>query len=350
MNIGQIKIFSWAGAVVLTGALSFYVWSFVHRLEELRRPPSVEKIRAALEESESVKAKAQDLVAYADVTRLFLVNCQNCKSNPNCHHMNWTGKIVAPVVASAPLAPEAPVVVPVKELIRVLMVMVDMRDPKASSVFFKYTPKSGLTNPGSPPGFWAHEGEHLSPPHDKIRIEKIDAEGVTFAFEESQRAEETLVPAEFDLKAQTIVQVSPNGVLLPKLDSRIAHGKSAPFNPAHTVAIGKDRYVLGRDDMSYLNENYPKILADQVRWDRHQDPRTGKYDGIEIREVAPGSLAEQHGAEEGMVVKSINGHPVTSVQEAITFAKTNANKYSTWEIIVDYHGQLITKTYQSPQQ
>jgi hypothetical protein len=349
MNIGQIKVLSWAGAVLLTGFLSYYVWSFVHRLEQLRRPPDADTIRAALEASEPVKAKAQDLVAYADVTRLFLLNCGNCKTNPNCHHMNWTGKVIVPVAEAPVAAPEAPVAVPVKDLIRVLMVLVDLSDPKASSVFFKYTSKSGLTNPGSPPGFWAHQGEHLSPPHDKIRIESIDADGVTFAFEDTSRAKETLIPAEFDLK-QSIVQVGPSGVMLPALDSKITRGRAAPFNPAHTVAIGKDRYVLGHDDMRYLNDNYAKILSDQLRWDRHQDPRTGKYDGIEIREVAPGSLAEQHGAEEGMVVKSINGHPVTSVQEAITFAKNNAGKYNTWEVVVDYHGQTITKTFQSPQQ
>lgn len=349
MNIGQIKILSWLGAVLLTGFLSFYVWSFVRHLEQLRRPPEVEKIRSALEEGEPTKAKAQDLVAYADVTRLFLLSCQNCKSNPNCHHMNWTGKVVVPVVAETKAALEAPPLIPVKDLIRVLMVKVDFSDAKNSTVFLKYTSKSGLTNPGTPPGFLMREGDHLSPPHNKVVIESIDSEGVTFAFEESGREKETLVPAEFDLKA-SIVQVSPGGVILPKLDSKITRGKAAPFNPARTIAIGKDRYMLGREDMQYLNDNYAVVLSEQVRFDRHQDPHTGKYDGIELKEVAPGSLAEQHGAQQGDIIKSINGHPVTSVNEAITFAKNNSGKYTTWDIVVESHGQTKTITYQSPQQ
>jgi hypothetical protein len=349
MNIGQIKILSWLGAVLLTGFLSFYVWSFVRQLEQRRRPPEIEKIRAALEENEAPKAKAQDLVAYGDVTRLFLLSCGNCKTNPNCHHMNWTGKVIVPVAPEAKLAPTAPVLIPVKDLVRVLMVKVDFSDPKNSTAYLKYTPKSTLTNTGSPPGYEMHEGDHLSPPHDKILIESINAEGVTFAFEGGGREKETLVPAEFDLKSP-IVQVSPNGVVLPTLSSKIKTGKAAPFNPAHTVPIGKDKYLLGREDMKYLNENYADVLSTQVRWDRHQDPHTGKYDGIELKEVVPGSLAAQHGAQEGDVIKSINGHPVTGVQEAITFAKNNSSKYTTWEIVVDSHGQTKTITYQSPQQ
>jgi membrane-associated protease RseP (regulator of RpoE activity) len=206
-----------------------------------------------------------------------------------------------------------------------------------------------VRNDGTPPGFLMHEGDRLSPPHDKAKIESIGADGVTFVFDEPGREKETLVPAEFDVKAP-IVQVSPNGVILPALNSKIARGKPAAFNPAHTIAIGKDRYVLGREDMEYLNQNYPEVLGTQIRWERHQDPRTGRYDGIEIKDVAPGSLAAQHGAQEGDVIKSINGHAVTSVQEAITFAKNNAGKYTTWEIVVESHGQTKTITYQSPQQ
>jgi hypothetical protein len=349
MNVGQIKVFCWLSAVLLTGFLSFYVWNFVRHLEQLRRAPDTDKIRAALEESEPPKIKAQDLVAYADVTRLFLQSCQNCKSNPNCHHMNWTGKIVIPAATTTAAAPEKPAAVPVKDLIRVLMVQVDLSDRKQSFVFIRYTSKSGLQNTGSPPGFLLHEGDHLSPPHDKAHIETIGADGVVFAFDDAGREKETLGPAEFDAKTQ-IVQVSPDGVVLPSLKSSITRGKIAPFDPAHTTAIGRDKYVLGHDDMKYLNDNYAAELANHIRWERHQDPRTGKYDGIEIKEVAPGSLAEAHGAQEGDVIKSINGHPVTSVQEAITYAKTNAGKFTTWEIVVDSQGKTKTITYTTPQQ
>jgi C-terminal processing protease CtpA/Prc len=66
--------------------------------------------------------------------------------------------------------------------------------------------------------------------------------------------------------------------------------------------------------------------------------------------VAVGSIAERHGAQEGDVIKSINGHPVTSVQEAITFAKNHANEYTVWKIVVENKGKSRTVIYESPSQ
>jgi hypothetical protein len=48
------------------------------------------------------------------------------------------------------------------------------------------------------------------------------------------------------------------------------------------------------------------------------------------------------------VIKSINGHAVSSAQEAIHFAKTNADRYNTWEVEVENMGRTRTITYESP--
>jgi len=47
------------------------------------------------------------------------------------------------------------------------------------------------------------------------------------------------------------------------------------------------------------------------------------------------------------VIKSINGQPVNSVQEAISFVKVNKDKYSTWEVVVENKGKQRTVTYES---
>ena len=85
-----------------------------------------------------------------------------------------------------------------------------------------------------------------------------------------------------------------------------------------------------------------------MRHRRHRDPKTGKFDGIEIQSVVSGSAAARHGAQEGDVIRSINGHPVTSVSEAITFVKNHEGEYSTWEVIVSNRGVERTVTYYSP--
>ena len=82
----------------------------------------------------------------------------------------------------------------------------------------------------------------------------------------------------------------------------------------------------------------------------HRDPRTGKFDGIEIQSVQAGGIAARHGAKEGDIIKSINGHPVTSSSEAITFVKNNQESTSTWIVVVENKGRERTVTYESPPQ
>ena len=65
-------------------------------------------------------------------------------------------------------------------------------------------------------------------------------------------------------------------------------------------------------------------------------------------DVKPGSVASSHGLSNGDVVKSINGHPVTSKQEAITFVKNNKDVYDKWEVVVESKGRLKTLVYYSP--
>ena len=86
-----------------------------------------------------------------------------------------------------------------------------------------------------------------------------------------------------------------------------------------------------------------------MRYRQWRDPSTGKYAGVELTEVQPGSLAAAHGAETGDVIKSINGHPVTSVQEAVSYVKNNSETTSVWEVVVVNQGKERTVIYESPE-
>lgn len=352
MNIAQAKILSWMTAAALAVGLSVYVVVFLREVKDKNVLPDPVHVQAVLDETKTVETKTEDLVAYADVRRLFHSSCEKCKGDKNCRHLNWTGALqVAPPPVSTTdveVKPEA-AVVPVKELVRILMVKVDMEDPAQSDVFLKYRPKAGVQNTGKPPGFLLRQGDHLASPHGHIRIDSITAEGVLFAFDNEAREKETLVPDEFDVGAG-IVQVGPDGVIQPTQRSSIPRGTAPVFKPNSTQSLGLNHFVLGTKDMAYFNENYAEVLVQDVRTVRHQDPRTGKYDGIEIKEVAAGSIAERHGAQEGDVIKSINGVPVTSIQEAITFAKNHANEYTVWKIVVENKGKTRTVTYETPSQ
>ncbi len=349
MNIGQLKVVCWGGAGVLAAGLALYVGFFVRDLDNRRRPPDPTKIVHDLESVESVKAKSADLVAYEDVRRLYLPSCDKCRENPHCRHLNWTGKPPPPPPEPGTKGePTKAPVVAMSELVKIQYCQVDLSDRKLSRVWLKYRPKAAVQNTAAGGGYWLKEGDRLAAPHEYARIDKIDSQFVHFAFDDEKRDPEKISPDEFDSHT-TIVQVDQDGVIRPKLGG-IPKSDAKPWQPARTTAFGTNRYMLGIDDMAYANENYPKILSDEVRTGRHQDPRTGKYDGIEIESVTPNSFADRHGAQEGDVIKSINGHPVTSVQEAISYAKMNSNQFTTWEIVVERNGKLQTFYYQSPQQ
>ncbi|MBL8862678.1 MAG: PDZ domain-containing protein [Planctomycetes bacterium] len=335
MNIGQIKIVSWTAAALLTAGLAAYVWSFASTIEERRAEPNRDHVRKVLS-VEAAPIKSDGQVPYEVVKRVF-------------HDLNWTGavKVVADPTPVTPvdLKPE---VVAVKELVRVLSVVVDYGDAKQSSVILRYKPKAQVAAKGLGGAALLREGDTLARPHEGIRVHAISADGVTFAFADEARERETLAPLEFDLLAP-IVKVGPDGIVEPLRESGIVRRSGPAYVPGKTTRLGRDRFVLGTEDLQAASDSYLDILSNDVKLRQHRNPRTGRYDGVEITDVTPGSFAERHGAQQGDVVKSINGHAVNSTSEAINFVKMNKDRYSTWEVVIENKGKTRTVTYESPQ-
>ncbi|MBK7643516.1 MAG: PDZ domain-containing protein [Planctomycetes bacterium] len=348
MNIAQIKILSWTGAGLLTLGLSYYVWDYVSHMQQRSQLPDPKLVKQVLEDVEPLKVKAEEVVAYGNIKRLFHTTCSECKTNPNCRHLNWTGKEKEIVVATPDSVVEAPKV-KVDELVSVLMIKADMADRKNSSIFFKYKNKAtnvGLNNNGPTGGFVLKEGEHLGAPYDKVRLDEITGDAVYFAFEGEEREREKISPGTFEVVGP--VAVGPGGEILPKTTGLVPSVKEAPFSLQHTTKIGSNLWQIGTEDANYFAVHYQEELTRNVQTSRHQDRRTGKYDGIAIDKVTPGSIAAGHGAQEGDVIKSINGQPVTSVQEAIHYVKTHSDQTTTWEVVVESKGITKTVIYHSP--
>jgi len=143
--------------------------------------------------------------------------------------------------------------------------------------------------------------------------------------------------------SEGIVQVGPDGIIAPSKPTIPAATPGRPrVVPRETVLIGEDRWLAGLDDRELFEREYTKILA-ELRFKEHRDPKNGRPDGVEIKDVPKGSFAAKYGVKEGQVIKSINGHPVTSVNEGISYAKQNADKYDIWEIVYEEQGKLKTK-------
>jgi len=348
MNIGQIKFVSWTSAGVLTLGLAYYVWDFSTHMAARNQRPDPKHVKQVLEDVEPLKVKAEEVVPYPDIKRLFHTTCSDCKSNPNCRHLNWTGKEKEKPKVEEP-QDKTPPKVKVDEILSVLMIKADMSDRKNSSIFVRYKAKAtsaGLSNPTSAGGFLMHEGEHLGAPYDKIRLDEIQGNGALFAFEGEERERERLAPGTFDVMGPVVV--GPEGEIKLPATNLVPNVEEPTWSLDHTMKIGQNIYQIGTEDQKYFEANYQEELSRNVRTARHQDPRSGRYDGIEITSVTAGSMAAAHGAQEGDVIKSINGQAVTSVSEAIHYVKTHSDQTTTWEVVVESKGITKTVIYHSP--
>jgi hypothetical protein len=348
MNIGQIKLLSWLGAGVLTAGLGYYVYSFVRGFQTLNRGVDPAEIDRVLQTGEPVQIKTEEVTNYEDIRRLILPSCEKCKTNPNCKHLNWTGAVKVVETTKEDEGPRTPPATPVQDLIHVHTILQSRWDPKFSSILLRYRNEARVTVKSPTNVFLLKVGDSLHAPCDYIRIDSIDDDGVTFAFKDAARPKETLKTKEFDAKT-AIVEVGEDGIMRPKLTNPIPKGDQQVWNPERTTPLGNNKWHVGTEDAKEFAENWDSIIASQLRPERHKDPRTGKYDGIEITTVPAGSLAERHGAQSGDVIKSVNGHPVTSVSEAIQFVKTHKDQYTTWVVVIENKGRQRTQTYHSPQ-
>jgi hypothetical protein len=330
MNIGQIKVWAWATAAVLTIGLSYYVWDFVRGLPELEKGPDLKAVRDVLEGVAPMKVQSDKLMTYDHAKKVIAL-------------VDWTGAPKPP--PAAPTGPTTPVDVPktpVKELVKVLSIACDLAEPEKSFIQVRYLPAAGVGT------LFAvlHTGKQLSPQHKGITLEAIEPGIARFKFEDG-REPETLACQEFDAKSQIVVIGLDGDWIVPAKSATIPKAGGDDYRPGNTMKLGLNRYKLGTEDMKKFNEDYAKILGTEVQTAQHRDPKSGKYDGIEIKSVQPGSIAERHGAQQGDVVKSINGHPVNTTNEAITFVKTNKDKYSSWEVVIENKGKTRTVTYDS---
>lgn len=334
MNVSQVKGIIWILSVALTGGLFWYVYSFFNDLDARRQrfdEPAALELLTRESTSEGPKV---DVVALADVQRTFI-------------QLNWTGKETQrEVVQEAQATPlEAPKT-PVADLIQIHFIQEDLERPESSEAFISYRDAAKVQIPSKTPLF-LRPGDRLAAPHTGVRVESIDAKGVTFVFDEEGRAAETVLAPRYDVERH-IVQVGPEGPVLPPKTAFRAFEGRRPLENRQTQLVGKDRYALGTEDLFLFADDYPTIIAREVRHRRHRDPKTGKYDGIELQDVQSGGTVARHGGQAGDVIKSINGHTVTSVSEAITFVKNNKDKYSVWEVVVENKGQERTVIYESP--
>ncbi len=334
MSVTQLKVLSWLASLALGGYLLWTGFTFYQEQPALQEAISEEEQLKVLNSVEAPEPPRDDVVDYARVQTTF-------------HALNWTGE--APPPPPKPEEEDKPKEVPkkpVSELLKVLLVQVDTDAPASSMAYVSYTDPSLIQGATFQDDYILREGDKLGVPWEAIEVASIQADGVHFRFtDDPEREEEIVNPQDYAGEKGYIVRVGPDGVIEPARRPNIQRASpSGPIIiPAESMLIGKDHWLIGLDDRQLMADNYPKILA-EIGYKKHRDPKTGDVDGIELTDVPKGSFAAKYGAKEGQIIKSINGHPVTSVNEAISYAKQNKDKYDTWVIVYEEQGKEYTKT------
>ncbi len=337
MNIARIKVLCWAAVVGLVGFLGWDVYQFVTVIKgELETPLSNETQRGALEDDVAVPGEeTRQLVPYQRVQSTFF-------------DLKWDGRPDAPPAPPPPPPGEKPKArpKPVSELLTVLLIQYRTAKPEESlaSVTYQYGPKkNGVLG----------VGDALRQPHQYAKVSDITPEYIEVSFDtregEEEREPERVRPPVFRSQGK------PVNIVLVDVDGEVRQPDQATtitvaadqirWNPSKTIETRKNQYQIGTDDAARIAAEWSTILSRDVRTRRYRDPQTGHYTGIQISSIQSGSIVSSHGVESGDIVKSINGEPVTSTQEAISYVKTHSDQTTHWEVVVERQGRETTLTY-----
>jgi membrane-associated protease RseP (regulator of RpoE activity) len=333
MNVGRIKLACWVGVLGLCGYLAWDVYHFItvvtpENQAQISEETQLEYLKVPLPPEE-----ARGGVPYTSVKRSYT-------------DLNWSGS--PPVPEHVPETPLPTVVVqtPMAELLTVLMIQYDGEDADQSlaPVTLRYGANENLV---------LRKDDRLPGKHQYARVSMIQPGFVEFSFDAQEgqepRQPERVPPPPFKGEGRGfgIVKISDSGVPIePPRDSLITMSADRNrFNYETTTEVRTNQFQVGYKDAATFNENWSNILSGEVRTRQHRDPRTGRYAGIQVTDIAPGSIVSRHGLQAGDIVKSINGDPVTSTQEAISYVKTNAETTRNWEVVVERQGRDVTLTY-----
>lgn len=340
MNIQRIKAITWVAAVLVGALLVQEVWSFLQNKDTLDDYVDQAQIVAALvdgvDEPEPIKSEVVDV---REINLVF-------------HQMDWTGRPPAKEVVKTTekVKDTGPPKVPVSDLLKVLAIQVDPADPKQSKAYVKYTDPGLQRINNEPRERFLRVGQHLAGAYSAIEVKAIGLEGVTFSFEEDGREDEVVPALPFPEEGGGIVAVGPDGILTPTRKKKIPTSDSyVPPKVRQTREVRRNEFQIGIDTAREFEQNYSAILSRDLQYRAARDPRDGSIKGIQITKVAPNSIPAQHGLQEGEIVKSINGHKVTSVNEAVAYVKQNADTTDTWVVVFEKQGREFTRTYDSPQ-
>ncbi|MSR61774.1 MAG: hypothetical protein EXS08_04935 [Planctomycetes bacterium] len=336
MNIQRWKGIVWLGSLAVGGFLVYYVYDFLQAKEQLAQEVSDEELSAVLDSVKKPVEQKTDVVEYPLIQKVF-------------HDHDWTGKEKEkPKGPGGSTGPTVAPKIPVSQLLKVLAIKVDTTKPENGVAYVTFIDGKLLVHKEKDDTI-LRPAEHLFAPYEGVKVDAITDKGVVFSFGDG-RDPETVQTAPYSLATGGIVVVGPEGAIQPQLQSQIgAASLDVPvWRPEQMMQVRKNEFQVGTGTLEELDRDYSIILSRDISYSNYKNPRTGASEGIKINSVRPDSIPAQAGLSEGEVLKSINGHKVTSVNDAIAFVKASADTTDTWTALFEKQGREFTRTYRSP--
>jgi hypothetical protein len=255
---------------------------------------------------------------------------------------DWTGKPPAPKVEERPVdnTPTQRPKLVVADLLTVQFVRVNTQNPGDSAALVSWKkPDMKDANPV------LKIGRPLPAPFEGAVVKDIVPDGVLFAFSRDDQQQDEFVDVPKLTEGLIVTVDGEDQVRRPVERSRISQPVAARNEwPEDTRRIAHNMYEIGGNQMSTFASDWSRMLTEDVRLVTHRDAN-GNRAGVKLTDLKSGSLIAQHGGQEGDVIISINGHPVSSEQEGIQYVKQNAENTTTWIVVVERLGTQQTLTY-----
>ena len=342
MNVGTIKALCYLSSVGLLGGMVFV--GYEHFTVDVKEMAEKQNDTRTLDILNSVNAPAPPKVVGLDYQGMVL---------PAIRDFDWTGAPPPPpkeIPDEQPDEDVEPEVIPVDSIVLVLAVLGDAEDESNSFALLEFK----LDGAGGVPleSDYYYVGDSLPKPFDDVGVFAIRDGGVEFSFNDDERVREFLLPP---------TRISGGVIREYESEDEIIRRSSRISIESGSVASLTQRpegggvtekrngiFEVGRGDAQTFAQDYQRILSEDVRLETYRDPETGEKAGIKVSSVTPGSIGTRHGAEEGDIIKSINGDLVTSQQEAIQYVRDHSDSTDVWRVRYLRAGLEREEVYHSP--
>jgi hypothetical protein len=108
---------------------------------------------------------------------------------------------------------------------------------------------------------------------------------------------------------------------------------------------GSGIYDVPPETQAWWSDYGEEVLEKDVTIQPVNDPETGKPAGLMLKDITAGSYAARSGLEPGDIVRSVNGVPVHSRQDAITYVRGPGKDAPRYVVEVERNGRILTRTY-----